>query len=356
MSSRFVKSLDEIIEACPNSRWRNEEKLFPAIADEELTLLLPILGDTLMEWLEEQGDALREEYGSIVESEVTFEDDADDAKRHKATVTLLAQVRKAVIYRMLANNSEILSTSLNEGGGHNRMETDQYDSMSMDDLDKLAKKYYRNSIARLETILLLLEKDARRDTPVFKDMWMECEEYFYLHAGLLFPHLRSMKHYYKIGDERLKYAQLCPDIRFCQQTYIAPTIGEDVVKVLCGLEIDNKTSADAEGTVAEGTDADRRDVLLRTLDMARTALGLYVQGRTAPKDERSALMDSADMARAQLCRFISAHQMCFGDAIKTSPLYTQPVDDSGDDTCRCRHGKPKQYTHFTMLGKPIRRY
>lgn len=353
MSSRFVKSLDEIIEACPNSRWRNEEKLFPAIADEELIVLQPILGETLMEWLEKKGDQMRGEYGSLVDVETSNVD-----ARNMCVLQLLSQLRKAVIYRMLSNNSEILSTSLNEGGGHNRMETDQYSPMTMDDLDKLSKKYYRNSIARIETILLLLEKDARSKEPVFKEMWLECDEYFYLHGDLLFPHLMSMKRYYKeIGNERIKYAQLCPDIRYCQDTYLEPVIGYDMVQLLCKMGINPKAEQE------EGVDTDINDIRNKTLVKARETLGLYVQSRTASREDKEALMSSADMSRAQLCRFISSHQDAYGDAIKTSPLYTPPppVDDDGNPMHEHgrhhhHHHEMPRYEHFTRLGKPVKRY
>ena len=139
----------------------------------------------------------------------------------------------------------------------------------------------------------------------------EFTDAFYLHKDLFFQTARVLNEYLDIKGERMAYVQLVRDIRFCQDTYIEPRIGEK----LLAAAIDCANNGSENGGIK---------VLLKKL---RTSLAFYVESRRTtlgPKEEKLARRDSmtdAQQAMAMACKFIEDNLDALGDAAVGTPIY-----------------------------------
>lgn len=70
-------------------------------------------------------------------------------------------------------------------------------------------------------------------------LWKE-SRYYYLAAALLIPSCEVLQSYLNIYDNREKFIQLLPDLRFIQEEIIANSIGEDLLKIVIDFARDGK--------------------------------------------------------------------------------------------------------------------
>ena len=294
----IVSKIEEIRDIIPTTRWRDPAKLLGAIADEETSVLEPVLGDSLLEYIQERYGELIDTYGQLTcNSEIVFQEE------DKKDIDLIRQLQKVVVLRMVSNRGFSLSSSFNEGGGLNRMSSEGYDGASLEELKELKTEYWRNSVTALDNALYLLEKDARSDEPVYADMWKESEYYFH-HSDLLFPTLRSLIPFFSVTkkEKRLEYIELLPDIRWCQNTYILPMLGQELIDLL----------------LSESNDSQRK-----ALQLVRVALGVFLTVRTT-KNPTAVLESSAHQALQTAILYMQHNQDEFGEAITHSQIYIAP--------------------------------
>ena len=344
--------MNEIQSLMPTAKWDRPQQLFGYIEEEEVKELVPLLGNALYQWLLEEYDRLRDpehglvditattvrptgkakidpklaysdvterleqiergEYREIFEPPVPGEKEVSKEDMH--TIKLLRICQQIEFYKMLAHKTGLLTVSFNEGGGMNVVSADGYDSADDKKLDRVTKDAYMSAGRSIDSLLLFLEADAKNEKD-FTEKWKEAES-FYLHKNLLFQTATVMNEYLDIKGERMAYVQLVRDIRFSQNTYIRPTIGNKLLKAVIAYANEKELSEGMDEEVAE-----------ELLDMLRTALAFFVESRRtelAPAREKLARRDSmtdAKQAMATACQFIEANLDKLGECVIDTPIY-----------------------------------
>ena len=261
----FITTQQEIQSLMPTARWDRPQQLFGLIEQEEVVALEPLLGTGLYQWLLGEYDRLKTEYKDITattvrptgkakkDAELAHADvterleqiqqgkyretyvapepgekdvTADDMK----TIKLIRICQQIEFYKMLSHKAGLLSVSLNEGGGANRVSAEGYEPADDKELDRLTKDAFMSAGRAVDSLLLFLEADAKGDR-LFTELWSDADA-FYLHKDLLFQTARVLNEYLDIKGERMAYVQLVRDIRFCQNTYIKTRIGGKLLKAV----------------------------------------------------------------------------------------------------------------------------
>lgn len=115
----LFSKVQEINKIIPTAKIAKIDNLLPRLCTEEMNTLYPLTGEELLQQMNEDYDAMKDELWE--EKERTDED------RMKMMVIRMAQ--EVILYMYLANNSAILQSSLNIGGGWNSASTDNYEAL-----------------------------------------------------------------------------------------------------------------------------------------------------------------------------------------------------------------------------------
>lgn len=358
----LITTQNEIISLMPTARWDRPQQLFGYLEEEEAVALEPLLGNSLYQWLLTEYDRLRKTYVDITATTVrptgkarqdaqlahadvterldqiqagnyreTYEGAAEGDKQvpeeDLATIKLLRICQRIEWYKMVSHKAGLLSVSFNEGGGINRVSADGYESASDKDRDEMRKDAYMAAGRAIDDLLLFLEADAKGKKR-FAEKWAEADA-FYLNKDLLFQTAQVLDKFLDIHGERKAYVALVRDIRFCQDTYIEPRIGDKLLEAV----IDYANN---------GTEGGAMKTLLKKL---RIALAFYVESRRtdlAPVKEKLARRDSmtdAQQAMAMACAFIEENLDALGDAVVGTPIYNnvraRKEQEAKDKACAC---------------------
>ena len=261
----LITTQQEIQSLMPTARWDRPQQLFGLIEQEEQVALEPLLGSTLYAFVLEEYDRLRSLYtdltattvrptgkakqdarlahadvterleqiqqGKYRETFVTPEPGEQDVPgADMAMIRLIRICQQIEFYKMLSHKAGMLSVSLNEGGGANRVSAEGYEPADDKDLERLTKDAFMSAGRAVDSLLLFLEADAK-DKRLFTDLWSDADA-FWLHKDLLFQTARVLNEYLDIRGERFAYVQLVRDIRFCQNTYLRQRIGGKLLKAV----------------------------------------------------------------------------------------------------------------------------
>ena len=240
---------------------------------------------------------------------VPTEDEEEDVpETDMQTIRLLRICQRIEFYKMLSHKAGLLTVSFNEGGGMNVVSAEGYDSASDKDRDEARKDAFMSAGRAVDDLLIFLEADAKGDK-LFTELWQVADA-FYLNKDLLFQTATVMQKFSTI-KLRMDYVDLVHDIRFCQDTYLEPRIGDKLLEA--AIDYANK-----------GTDDKAMETLVKKL---RTALAFYVESRRVeigPKQEKLARRDSmtdAQQAMAAACQWIEENLDALGDAAVGTPIY-----------------------------------
>ena len=280
--------MNEIQSLMPTAKWDRPQQLYGYIEEEEVTALVPLLGDALYAWLLEQYDRLRSAETGLVDITATTVRPTGKAKidpklahsdvterleqitqgKYRETYTtpvpgekdvseddmqiikLLRICQQIEFYKMLSHKAGLLTVSFNEGGGMNVVGADNYDPADEKRLDRVSKDAFMAAGRSIDTLLLFLEADAK-NRQIFTEMWQEADGY-YLHKDLLFQTARVLDQYLDINGERQAYTKLVRDIRFCQNTYLRPAIGGKLLKAVVAFANRNPKKIQERVTVVGG--------------------------------------------------------------------------------------------------------
>ena len=245
----LVTTADEIRAYLPTSVYSGDDSLLALMEDTEESVLVPVLGRELYEKVCEDYEKAVEEYGGVTPQVIAKEDLTPE-------IRLIRHCQLPVVYLTLANSTGILSVNLNEGGGLNQSYTEMFDNADKDAVGRFERDAWFKGHRGIDRLLLFLENDARSKAPVFAELWHK-SRYFYFQGDLLFTTAETMSRYLDIGGSREKFIALLPDIRYCQQSYIAPSIGEGMTETLVGW-CTGKVKPQAE------TDEDGGDAVVNT--------------------------------------------------------------------------------------------
>lgn len=381
----LITTQNEIISLMPTARWDRPQQLFGYLEEEETVALVPLLGNSLYQFLLTEYDRLRGKYtditattvrptakakqdarlayadvterldqiqqGNYRETYTTVDDGEHDVSEEDlATIRLIRICQQIEFYKMLSHKAGLLTVSFNEGGGMNMVSADGYEPADEKRMERVVKDAWMSAGRAVDSLLLFLEADAK-DGKLFTDKWNEADA-FYLHKDLLFQTARVLNEYLDIKGERMAYVQLLRDIRFCQNTYLKPRIGRKLLAEIIryanfGItgSQDNGIASSSSDSDSSDSDADATDTVVyeELLGMLRTALALYVEGRrttitqttllsgsgtyataSSQKDVKLARRDSmtdAQQAMAMACEYIEENLDALGQAAIDTPIY-----------------------------------
>lgn len=327
----YITKTSEILEACPTAKFdtRAADKLLRYIEEEEETMLEPLIGQLLMDNLSEDYNLLCEKYGGVsLQAVVASEKDVNDTE--KKTMKLLRIIQSALVYRMLANKLYSISTSLNMGAGASRAASDDYEPADDKHMQELRKEYYMNSRRACDNILITLERDAKCPTPVWLELWKESDG-FYLKEDLLFPTMRSIRPYIPC-DQPTLYVSMCPDIRYCQNTYIAPRIDNDVLESLLDV------TATLDG---------KQKKLQKLL---RTALAYYILAKKTDRESRTSMIQTADSAMSTALDYFERNFIADNDGNNAETEQPEQQD------CKCTSEPAEEYCMFSSIMPDLNRW
>lgn len=312
----------EITAYLPTSKWRDADRLLAVIEEEEENTLVSILGRRLFDYLNERYEELVDEYGGITP-------DVIDKNAADETVRLLRVCQKVALYLALGNNSGLLGVSLNAGGGMNVASSEYYDSADKDSVARFERDAWKKAHRNIDILLSTLERDAQKEEPLFAELWKE-SAYYYKKRNLLFSTAMQMQDYLDIKGSRERYIELVPDIRYCQGVYLAPQVGDELLKKF----IDGVYETDGADESGAPEELNKKAQVLadwnEAADRLRTALAGYVEHRNT-KMRRADSLSEADMSLARAIQYISNHQESFEPYVQSSPFYVKPEEPSAKD-------------------------
>lgn len=341
----LITQIEEIQAYLPTSVYNEPEGLLSLTEDAEENYLLPILGRDLYNKVEETYQSLSAEYGGVLPSQIAKSDVTPE-------VRLVRLCQMPVIYFALANSTGLLAVSLNGGGGFNQVGTEGYDPASDKNISRFERDAYFKARRGIDRLLVFLEEDARSESPAFAGLWKR-SGYFYLHGDLLFSTALDMNRFLNIDASREKFISLLPDIRYCQDNYIAPEVGEELLDAFIASATDGTilspsspddanppedpgteggsgqppvTEPQPDGT-GQGGAVDPK-VWRKAIDLLKMALAMFVENRR-PEKQRRYSENEAMLSLRRAVNYIASHADSFGPYIKTSPLYREP-DTSAD--------------------------
>lgn len=378
----FIRTENEIISLMPTARWSRPDQLLGYLEEEERVSLEPLLGTSLYNHLCTECERLRTAYTDITATTIrptgkarknpvvpyacvtdrlddiangniqlelydpqpSLSDDKDVTATDMQTVQLLRICQQIEFYKMLAHKSGLLTVSFNEGGGMNVVSADGYDPADDKRMERVSKDAFMSAGRAVDSLLLFLEADAK-GSKIFTELWQEADA-FYLHKDLLFQTARVLNEYLDIHGEHMQYISMVRDIRFCQNTYIKPRIGANLLKAVVGY---------ANGKLPDYATDMSTDVAEELLTMLRTALAFYVESRhttPTPTKEKLVLRDSmndAQQALAMACQYAKDNLDALGNAAVDSPIYKQAKeqearklnDDKNIELAKQRHEKER---------------
>lgn len=288
----------------PTSVQESAQSILTLAEDAEETYLLPVLGRPLFNHVNE------------LYQEVSLDEDWYLPKNGEQTPPeqrLIRLCQEVVLYMTLANNAGLFSVSMNDAG-LNTPSTQGYEEADEKRIDRFVKDAFKKGHRAIDRLLLFLEEDAVYGDCVFTELWQK-SKYFFRNHDTLFTTAVEFDRYVSIDESREWFVKLLPDIRFCQDTYLCPQIGYELIEALLTYEVSSRP----EGLTA--ADAKVWDVSIQKL---KQALALYAENRNE-KLRRKTSRAEADLSLERAKDYIRNHQSAFGKAMENSPLYDKAL-------------------------------
>jgi len=161
------------------------------------------------------------------------------------------------------------------------------------------------------------------------ELWRN-SRYYYLAAGLIIPSASVLQNYYNIYDSRERFIQLLAELRFIQETYIGPVIGEDLMEYL----IDHARNTPAWYDINPRDLEPAQRFLARLIHMLRKTVASYLEATSAilkvTEERKVESRNEAIMGIKNFSEYVTVHQGDFPTdedvqaALKASPLYVAP--------------------------------
>ena len=309
----------------PTSVQESAQSILTLAEDAEETYLLPVLGRPLFNHVNE------------LYQEVSLDEDWYLPKNGEQTPPeqrLIRLCQEVVLYMTLANNAGLFSVSMNDAG-LNTPSTQGYEEADEKRIDRFVKDSFKKGHRAIDRLLLFLEEDATSDEPKFAELWKK-SKYFFRNHDTLFTTAVEFDRYVSIDESREWFVKLLPDIRFCQDTYLCPQIGYELMEAFLAYEVGSRP----EGLTA--ADAKVWDVSIQKL---KQALALYAENRNE-KLRRKTSRGEADLSLERAKDYARNHQSAFGAALLSgSPLYDKVLmgDAAGEDAPA---EQPKQVMNY----------
>lgn len=238
----------------------------PSNAIDEVSILQGIIDNSEKDFLRDKvGGPLYDklcEYYKQTTPEAFYQSVTDGDYVSDPYAQLLLYAQRMIVNDALVRYAYQQVVSVN-GSGMNMSSSDDYAVASDKVLDKAVQRYRKESLAALNTLLILLEEWAKKmeklevtpsipelngendvdaQTEQLKEivtLWKQ-SRYYYLHGNLLIPTCSVLQNYLNIYDNRDKFICLLPDLLFIQEEYIEDAIGEERVQQLLHVDESDK--------------------------------------------------------------------------------------------------------------------
>ena len=308
----LITQREEISAYLPTSVDVTPESLLLLTEDAEENYLVPVLGRNLYNKVGEIYEEVIGQHGNILPASIPKSEETPE-------IRLVRLCQMPVLYFALANSTGLLSVNLNESG-FNQSSTEGYDAADLKSVERFERDAYFKARRGIDRLLIFLEEDARSDSPLFADLWKE-SIYFYQQGDLLLTTATEMNRFLNIDSSREKFIALLPDLRYCQDTYLTPAIGDELMEVLIRSCTDSSVLP---------LPAKPASVWRKAVNYLRMALAIYVENRR-PEKQRRYSENEASMSLSRAKQYISDHQDDFGEWITNSPLYTPTRKTDGTE-------------------------
>ena len=300
--------IEEIEAIYPTSKWNKFSKLVPMLSMVERIKLSKVLGVSLLKRLNEEYDKIIAANGSLYEPEK-----AEVEGVPGIAFDLISSCHQYILFVAVSNNVHMLSMSFNSGGGFNKMEGADYGSADDKSLESLRKERWMNAMDSLESILLILEEDARNERH-YTEQWKE-SPYFYEQGDLLITTAQELNRFVSIDSSRERYIALVAVLRQCQDTYLVARLGVALVKALVERKYENFTSVDGD----ESKDSGNPNLWKSLRSYASAALANYMANEVKSlKTDRS--MQNGDEQIALAIQVVIRNAEVFEEYIPGTPL------------------------------------
>lgn len=361
MLLRETKELESYL---PTSKWRNANALLSYVEEEEQNAVIPILGEELFGELVNTYEKMSGEFGGVTP-------DILPAQYADLSVRLIRLCQKIQLYLALANNAGLLAVSFNQGGGFNVVSSDNYDPADKESLNRMERDAFRKAHRNVDALLAELERDAKRETPQYAELWKQ-SDYFYFKAGLLISRADILQNYLNIQGSRERYIELVPDLRYAQSTYLTPALGRELMQAFVErntrlIPVPPAASEEEDEEKAEQMHEWAKVQRMRWLeaeDLLRAAMSCYTEHRNTKLRRPDSLTD-ADMSLARAVAVMREHTEYFMPYIQSAPFYEEPAQGGSEqqaDDPRCICGEPAHFdpcdpnNAITVLRPGLRRF
>lgn len=248
-----------------------------------------------------------------------------------------------VAFDMLYRAADVSGISVNESG-LNIATADNYDGADKDSIQRYKSRLNVEAHRGIDTLLVALEEWAKEVGALAEDaklteeqnakqeiitLWKQ-SKYFYLIDGLFINTARKFNEFIDIYENREKFIQLLPDLRYCQDITIRLELGDELTDDLLE-KMRTNTANKAEA---------------RTVINLQRTLALYVEARNAMFKRKEA-KDEAIFNMKLTLDYIRKNQGEFDEkAIKAAPFYEEPasVEEEPAPEEPGMIGKPADYT------------
>lgn len=286
----------------PTSVQESAQAILTLAEDAEETYLLPVLGRPLFNYVDEIYQAVQKDDRWL---------QPKNGKETDPSERLIRLCQEVVVYMTLAGNAGLFSVSMNDAG-LNTPSSQGYEEADEKRIDRFVKDSWKKGHRAIDRLLLFLEEDAQSEKPEFAELW-KSSRYFYRNHDTLFTTASEFDRYVSIDGSREWFVKLMPDIRFCQDTYLAPQVGYTLMEAL----VESLTSPEKR----EGREAKVWSIAVQKL---RQALALHVEARNE-KLSRKTSRPEADLSLERAKDYIRNNQSVFADAMEDSPLYDKEL-------------------------------
>ena len=181
------------------------------------------------------GDALYDrlcEYYKTLSPDALYDDFTSGEYAKEPWKMLLLCSQRIVAADAEARNIPKQQLSVNSMGV-NVASSKDYDAANEKQVDKAAQSYKADAMRDTNILLKMLEGWAKMETTnestlEIAELWKQ-SKYYYFCSGLIFSSHDVLSQYLNHFDNRYKFINLIPDIRFIQEEYLAEFVGPDLL-------------------------------------------------------------------------------------------------------------------------------
>lgn len=368
----ILTTTEELNALLPANVSTRPERLLTLMEQTERTHIVPLLGKPLYQAVCQEYDKIHhgaavDEDGTPMDANSLVTSESDHmGYAYTPMQQLIRLLQVPLVYMTLANNTGILSISLNDGG-MNIVSAESYDAAKKDDREAFSRDCYRNAHEGMEQVLLFLEEDAHSEQPSFLNLWSQSST-FYMQYGLLVPTATLFNQIVAIDNSREFYLSLVQRIRYVQDNVIRPELGDTLTDAIVQFAaFGPQPKQPAEGNNSElitqsPFDEDLRAYLpykryegmtteerlklngwSRLLTFLQNALCFYVEcghkKLRRPDSDKDAMLS---MERAK--QLVQNNTALFEGVVEDSPLYRGDTSVPDKETPEpCSEAKPSKH-------------